>query len=109
MNQVYKKENFVVVPVCNDYLVINTEKVFKEGHTHLKSMSICRLLIDLALKKELPKNPYYADRLIRITEDKKYIEKLKEFKEDSEDIDFKKMMEDAPVYKREHGAIRRVR
>jgi hypothetical protein len=109
MNQIYKKDEYVVVPVENNFLVINTNKVFKEGHTHIDRIGVARLLVDLAASKQLPKNPYFVDNLIRISVDKKYIDKLKEFKEDSEDIDFKKMMEDVQVCKREHGAMKRVR
>lgn len=89
MNQLYKKENFVVVPVQNNFIIININKIFKEGHTHVNKIGVAKLLIDLALRKELPKNPRLVDRLVRITEDKKYIEQLKEFRDDAEDIDFR--------------------
>lgn len=111
MNQLYKKDKYVVVPVGNNFLVINIKKTFEDGHTHVKEMKIARLLIDLAVSKELPKNPYYADNLIRIASDKEYVSRLKEFKDDAymEHTEFKRMMEDAPVYKRERGTIKRVR
>lgn len=108
MNQIYKKENFIVVPVGKGFLVININKVFKAGHTHIKELPTCRMLIDLALRKELPRNPYYADNLIRISMDKEYIKELQEFKEDSEDMSFKRMMQH-DSYRRVHGAIKRVR
>lgn len=107
MNQVYKKNEYVVFPVSNNYIVLNTEKVFKDGHTHVNEMGLARLLIDLAIKKQLPKNPYYVDRLIRIAKDKDYIGKLKEFKQD-ELTDYKELMKH-DSYKRIGGAIRQVK
>lgn len=101
MNQIYKKNEYIIIPVSNNYLVINTDKVFKEGHTHVKRFSIAKLLIDLALEKRLPKNPHFVDNLKRISVDKNYIKKLEEFKED-EFIDYKELMA-APSYKRVRG------
>ncbi len=99
--QIYKKENFIVVPVCNDFLVINIKKVFEEGHTHVRNIGVARLLIDLAMNKELPKNPHFVDNLKRISVDKKYIKALEEFKE-YQSINYKELMS-APCYKRVHG------
>lgn len=110
MNQIYKKENFIIIPVCKDYLVINTNKIFKEGHTHVKSIGIARMLIDLALEKRLPKNPYFVGNLIRIATDKEYIKQLQAFKtkEYIGHTDYKELMA-APCYKRHKGALRQVR
>ncbi len=110
MNQIYKKENFIVIPVSNDYIVINTNKVFKEGHTHVKSIGVARMLIDLCLEKRLPKNPYFVGNLVRIATDKEYIKQLQVFKTDKyvSDTDYKELMA-APCYKRVRGALRQVR
>lgn len=107
LNQIYKKENFILVPVCNDYLVININKIFKEGHTHVRNIGVARLLIDLAVNKELPKNPHFVDNLKRISVDKNYIEELEEFKE-NESIDYSELMK-ASCYKRHKGALRQVK
>lgn len=107
MNQIYKKVNFIVIPVCKNFLIINTEKIFREGHTHVKNVEIARLLIDLALEKRLPKNPYFVENLVRISIDKNYIDKLKEFKLGNF-INYEELME-APSYKRHKGAIKQVR
>ncbi|AAK80733.1 hypothetical protein BJV85_001104 [Clostridium acetobutylicum] len=77
MNQIYKRNKYVIVPVCNDYLVINTNKVFKKGHTHVKKINTAKMLINFAIFKEIPKNPYFIGNLIRISDDESYIEKLK--------------------------------
>ncbi|WP_175412880.1 hypothetical protein [Clostridium sp. AWRP] len=110
MNQIYKKENFIVIPVCNEYLVINTNKIFKEGHTHVKSIGVARMLIDLSINRQLPKNPYFVGNLVRIASNKEYINKLQDFKrkEYSSDTYYKVLMS-APCYKRHKGALRQVR
>jgi hypothetical protein len=81
MNQLYKKDEYIIFPVEDSFIVCNTRKVFEVGHTHVKRMDIAKLLISLAVEKKLPKNPHLVDNLIRITDDKLYIEQLKEFKE----------------------------
>lgn len=108
MNQVYKKNEYIVFPVSNNYIVLNTEKVFKDGHTRVKEIGLARLLIDLAIKKELPRNPYYIENLIRISKDKNYIDRLRESKEDTS-IDFEKLMQDERVYKRTKGAMKQIK
>ncbi|WP_183128074.1 hypothetical protein [Clostridium autoethanogenum] len=109
MTQIYKKENFIVIPVCNEYLVINTDKVFKKGHAHARDIKVARLLIDLSLEKRLPKNPYFADNLIRISLDEKYIKRLQAFKSDEYigKNDYRELMK-AHSYRRHKGALHQV-
>lgn len=106
MNQIYKKENFIVIPVNNNFIIINKNKVFKDGHTHVNRIDIAKLLIDLAIKKELPKNSYFAESLIRISQDINYIDKLKKYKDN--DCNFEELMKH-DSYKRHRGALRQVR
>jgi hypothetical protein len=107
MNQLYKKDEYIIFPVEDCFIVCNTRKVFENGHTHVKRIDIGKLLISLAVERKLPKNPHLVDNLIRITDDKLYIEQLKEFKEtivtDKDIQDF--MKHDS--YIRVRGAIRR--
>lgn len=105
--QIYKKENFIVVPVCNDFLVINTDKVFKEGHTHIKDFKIAKMLINFAINKQLPKNPYFTDSLIRISNNLEYMHRLQRFKEENS-INYKDLMA-AHCYRRVNGALRQVK
>lgn len=77
MNQIYRRNKYIIVPVCSDYLVINTNKIFKKGHTHVKKINTAKMLINLAIFKEIPKNPYFIQNLIRISDDENYIKKLK--------------------------------
>jgi hypothetical protein len=107
MNQLYKKDEYIIFPVGGSYIVCNTRKVFENGHTHVKRIDIGKLLISLVIEKKLPKNPHLVDNLIRIADDKNYIEQLKEFKEtivtDKDIQDF--MRHDSFI--RVRGALRR--
>lgn len=107
MNQIYKRNEYLVIAVGNGFLIININKVFKIGHTHVKSLKICKLLISLAIKKELPQNISFVDNLMRISVDRSYIKELTKFKEDKP-VKITDLMK-APVYKRVHGAIRQVK
>lgn len=109
MNQIYKKNEYIIIQVSSNYLVINTNKVFKEGHTHIKRFDIAKLFIDLAINKELPRNPYFVDNLIRISLDQEYIKKLQAFKS-NEYIgknDYRELMK-AHSYRRHKGALHQV-
>ena len=108
LNQIYKKNEYVVIPAGNGFLIVNINKVFKRGHTHVKSLNICKLLISLAIKKELPKNINFVDNLIRISVDKDYIKELKKFKDDDPITTVFELMK-ASVYRRHRGAMRQIK
>lgn len=80
---VYSKNEYVVIKSRNGYIVINSKKTFDEGHTHFKNLEASKKLIHLAINKKIPKSNsnYFLDSLIRISNDSKYIEKIKELKE----------------------------
>lgn len=79
-NQLYRREPYVVIPVSNGFIVHNTAKDFKMGHTHLKSFSVARNLIDLCMQGKLPKtrNHYLLDSLVRISDSPDYRERVNE-------------------------------
>lgn len=75
---VYIKKNFLINKVSNGYIVININKDFKEGHTHLKSFKASKTAIDLVLNRKIPRstNFYYLESLVRLSDDEAYIEKI---------------------------------
>ena len=50
--KVYERKEYIVLKVNNGYIVYNTHKEFAEGHTHLKSFSMAKTLIDNCIKKK---------------------------------------------------------
>lgn len=78
-NEVYQKKNFSIIKIDRSgYIVINKNKDFEEGHTHLKSFKTAKMIVDLALNKLIPNHlsQYLLISLIRISEDLEYINKL---------------------------------
>ena len=64
-NKVYEKQGYIILRVRNGYIVYNTNKVFSEGHTHLKSFTMAKTLIDNCIKHKRPKtNNYYVITII---------------------------------------------
>ena len=54
-SKVYEKQGYIILRVRNGYIVYNTNKVFSEGHTHLKSFAMAKTLIDNCIKHKRPK------------------------------------------------------
>jgi len=89
MNQIYKKDKFIIVPFfkknsSTEYMIVNTEKQkrkgFKLSHTHIKSFKMGKYLIELAIHKRINNglSPYLLRSIIRITDDQKFTEDLEE-------------------------------
>lgn len=87
MNQIFKKDEFIIIPFFKgrkqEFMVVNTKKEFKNGHTHLKSFKMAKYLINLARYKKINAGlrPYLLTSLKRISKDQEYIEKLEEILE----------------------------
>lgn len=79
---IYRNREFMIIKKYTGYIVINTKKDFKKGHTHIKNYNMAKTLINLAKNNKIPKsnNKYILDSLIRISNDKKYINKLEDLK-----------------------------
>ena len=76
---VYTKDQFIITKVGNGFILQNNNKEFKDGHTHIKSVNMAKILIDCILKEKLPKtrNNYLLSSVIRIAESEKYKDKIK--------------------------------
>lgn len=67
----------------DNYVVYNMRKEWKTdngiyGHTHVNSLEQAKYIIDCVEKRKIPKrsNRYFLISLIRISKDKKYIERI---------------------------------
>lgn len=85
------KGEFIIFKAGEDFIAYNTKKTFRNGHTHLKSMSACVAAIKLVRNREMPrsKSRYFHKSLIRLSTDQAYIERLKDLS-----VSYKRLMED---------------
>ena len=77
-NQVYSKNEYMIIKVSKGFVIINRTKKFEDGHTHLRSFKTAKFLIDLAIHKNMPHHlsPYLLTSLSRITADENYKQKV---------------------------------
>ena len=77
-NKVYERKEFIIFQVKNGYIAYNTKKAFKEGHTHMKCFKSAKTVIDLVIRKKVPRSNdlYYLTSLIRLSENLAYITKI---------------------------------
>ena len=79
-NCIFRRGEFIILKVGNEYIVVNRNKVFKEGHTHVKSFDTAEYLINIARYKRIPRHlsKYLLTSLIRISNDAEYSLKIQD-------------------------------
>jgi len=83
-NVIYRKGNFLILEVHDGnrkgFIIYNTKKPFKDGHTHLKSLDMAKVIINNVMNNKIPKshNEYIITSHIRVATDKKYISSLEQ-------------------------------
>lgn len=76
--KVYEKKHYIILKVGSGkkvgYIVYNTNKEWKDGHTHLESFNMAKTIIDNMLKCKRPKtnNTYLLQSHIRLSDDDEY-------------------------------------
>ena len=76
---IYRRGDYIIIKTKRkSYIVINKKKSFKQGHTHTKDFKYSKSLIDLSIRKKLPRKPNrkIIISLIRISNDEKYVKAL---------------------------------
>ena len=85
--KIYEREGYIILRVKRGYIVYNTKKNFKNGHTNIKSFDIAKTIIDNNIRKKRPKTNsiYLIESHIRVTNDSKYKKMLEELLASKED------------------------
>ena len=80
---VYARSHYVLIKKRYGYIVINTKKPFKEGHTHVRDLYVGRVIIDNVRKEILPKSRSENTIIspIRVSSSKEYTKRLEEYLE----------------------------
>ena len=78
VNQVYSKNEFVIISMDTNFIVINKKKPFKEGHTHIENFKTAKYLIDMVIHQRMPYHLpiYLLISLQRLSDDAHYIERI---------------------------------
>ena len=77
-NQVYSKNEYIIIRMNRGFIVINKRKPFAEGHTHIKTFKTAKYLVDLAIHNSMPYNLslYLLMSLTRISDNETYKRKI---------------------------------
>ena len=80
VKKIYSRKEYIILQVKRGYVVYNQNKTFKEGHTHIRSYKIAKTIIDNCINRKRPKtnNIYLLESYIRISNNEKYINEIKE-------------------------------
>jgi len=86
-NQIYSKGTFIIVDVKDGYIVVNKDKQFNEGHTHILNFKTAKYLIDMVMHSRIPYHlpDYLLISLQRLSADEKYREKIGELLENKQE------------------------
>lgn len=76
----YCKKNYKIIKCRkNSYLVINTDKEFKEGHTHVYNYKLCKLIVYACINGKFPPkqkalihNKRMIESIVRVCSHKQY-------------------------------------
>ena len=77
--KIYQRKEYSIYRVRYGFIVHNTKKRFREGHTHVYNFHKAKSLIDLAINMKVPQkaDKWEIESLVRISKNVEYIEKLK--------------------------------
>lgn len=78
MTQIYAKENFIIIRADAEFIVINKDKPFKEGHTHIRNFKTAKYLIDMVIHQRIPYHLpiYLLISLQRLSADDTYVKRI---------------------------------
>lgn len=82
--KVYENQEYIILKVKSKgkigFIIHNTKKDFKHGHSHLNSRKVAETIISNVMHKKRPKtdNTYLLESHIRISDDDNYIRLIEE-------------------------------
>lgn len=87
--KVYSRKEYIILAVKKGYVVYNTTRSFEKSHTHLRSFSMAKTIIENCIMKKTPKtnNLYLLESHVRVSDDDKYIKLVEELIEAKESKD----------------------
>ena len=78
--KIFQRKEYSIYKVSDGYVIHNTNKEFRKGHTHVRSFMKAKSIVDLAVRNKLPNTPrkWEIESLIRVSNDNTYKNKLRD-------------------------------
>ena len=76
--KIFQRKEYSIYKVKDGFVIHNTNKKFENGHTHIRTFSKAKSIVDLCVRKKLPNKPcrWEIQSLIRVTDNQTYKNKL---------------------------------
>lgn len=91
---IYHRKNYSIYSCSDGFIIHNTNKPFKDCHTHVNNYNLCKIIIYGAIKGYLPnkskrllKNKRVLESIILLTEAKSHVTRYNEFLQKIKDKD----------------------
>lgn len=77
--RIFQRKEYSIYKVSDGYIVHNTNKEFRIGHTHVRSFKKAKSIVDLCVRKKLPNTlrKWEIESLMRVTNNNTYRNKLR--------------------------------
>ena len=78
--KIFQRKEYSIYKASDGYIVHNTNKEFRIGHTHVRSFNKAKSIVDLCVRKKLPNTPrrWEIESLMRVTNNNTYRNKLRD-------------------------------
>lgn len=78
-NVVYRKKNYRIYDVGEEFVIHNTSYDFESHHTHINNFKTCKYIIDLCLHRTVPYHlsDYLLISILRLSDDEEYKSKIR--------------------------------
>lgn len=82
--KIFQRKEYSIYKASDGYIVHNTNKEFRIGHTHVRSFNKAKSIVDLCIRKKLPNTPrrWEIESLMRVTNNNTYRNKLRNLLEE---------------------------
>lgn len=76
----YRRQEYIIFQQGAGLIVYNTKKNFRDGHTHINSFRVAKMVINNVIKKKTPKtrSNYLLESHIRVSDDENYRHKIQD-------------------------------
>ena len=81
--KIFQRKEYSIYKASDAYIIHNTNGEFKNHHTHVRTFSKAKSLVDLCIRKKLPNTPraWEIESLMRLTRNNAYYNKLRDLLE----------------------------